>query len=306
MEKGKTYKVVAAAAAGLIIVSGIARFLAINVLKEKANMKIPEIKSVFSKELTLAKELSFETENFTLSSGSYPVKITQSPDGKIYVKQYAEKDITEKELMQSEESKDGVTVKIPAINNLRIASRRYLEIALPKSCGTLSLISSSGGISADCSVNAREFSADISSGSFKVGGISAENISLSSKSGGIKCGSLSGNVKISSASGGITLEELNGAFEIRSASGGIRLDKICGGGKISVFSGGIKAVFADISDNVAINVTSGGVKVDVPKNSDISLSAKATSGTVSAPEMHGGKYNVNISAVSGGISVSEI
>lgn len=304
MEKGKTCKIIAAAAAGLIIVSGIARFLAVNVLKEKANMN--EIKSFFSKELTLAKELSFETGNFTLNSNSYPVKITRSPDSKIYVKQFAEKGITEKELMQYEENKDGVTVKIPAINNLRIASRRYLEIALPESCGTLSLISSSGGISADCPVNAREFSADIASGRFKVDEIAAEKISLSSKSGGIKCGSISGNVKISSASGGITLEELSGAFEIKSASGGIRLDKICGGGKISASSGGIKAVFADISDNVDINVTSGGVKVNVPKNSDISLSAKASSGTVSAPEISGGKYNVNISASSGGISVSEI
>lgn len=303
MEKGKTCKIIAAAAAGLIIVSGIARFLAINVFKEKANMN--EIKSFFSKELTLAKELSFETGNFTLNSNSYPVKITRSPDSKIYVKQFAEKGITEKELMQSEESQNSVSVKIPAVNNLRIASRRYLEIALPESCGALSFISLSGGISADCPVNVREFSADIASGRFKVNEIAAEKISLTSKSGGIKCGSISGNVKISSSSGGITLEELNGAFEIKSASGGIRLDKICGGGKISASSGGIKAVFAEISDNVDISVTSGGARVTVPQNADISLSAKATSGAVNAPEINGGKYKVSISAASGGISVSE-
>ncbi len=297
-EQAKTYKIIAAAAGAVIIVSAAARFAAEAVISSGVHIGNGSA-------VSLAKENSFETKDFTIESGSYPVRVTRSPDGKIYVRQYAEKGISEKELMQVSKENGRITVKLPAVKIFRPISRRYVELSLPESCGRLSVISASGGITSQCDINAEDFSTDVSSGSFKAGTISAGSICLSSKSGGIKCEKLEGNISISSASGGITAGEINGSFEVKAASGGIRLDKISGSGKISASSGGIKAVFADITEDINISAASGGVKVTIPENADISVFAKSSSGTLRVPEKSGGKYSMNISAASGDISVWE-
>ncbi len=130
------------------------------------------------------------------------------------------------------------------------------------------------------------------------------------------------SISIVSQSGNIDIGETFGAVAIRSTSGDTRIENAYGPLAINSTSGDVAAQITGKTPSVDIGVTSGDVQLLLNKNAAFDLSVKATSGRVNTDfditingnnsniveksitgECNGGGDNVNITTLSGNISV---
>ena len=154
--------------------------------------------------------------------------------------------------------------------------------------GNVDMRTRSGGLTLEDSFEWRDVSLRCTSGGVIVNrNLKAEMIDISVSSGGITLRDTveSDNLNIKCTSGGIKTEALSaGTFDITTSSGGMRIGELTGKGEIRATSGGIRVLWLNPTGNVDIRVTSGGITVDVPSGLKHYVSTKATSGSVRVNE----------------------
>lgn len=306
----------------------------------------------FNMDSKLLKEESIrlkEYEKIAIESDSLGIELRESATDEIEVEQYGGSRTEEEELFRI--SEQGKTIQIKQKNRLRLVSLNFnlnekLIVHIPKAyLGDLQLENSSGGVEIEDSFAFKDLDIKNSSGGIRIKSpISAENASINTISGGIraegnvtvaqltKIKSSSGGIRFSKnlktdtltakcTSGGIRLTEVEAEdFDIKCSSGSIKVEAIAGGGSINSTSGGITMGIANMTDDISVKSSSGGMKLTVASGLEFQFTGRCTSGSIKsnfpldtgsnnhkAEAIVGNNPTVTLSAVStsGGIKIKQ-
>lgn len=186
-----------------------------------------------------------------------------------------------------------------------ISSKRSLklDISIPQTYASdVSIKLTSGSITSSNPLKLNNFNLNLSSGSADLKNLTAANLSLHATSGKIYGENIvCENSSLELSSGSINLNEFKGNLKHRSTSGETEV------------------TYSEFNNNVDLNVSSGEIILNLPKNSQFALNSKATSGSVKCDfpvtvqgeskhnELNGvvgnSKNQINISATSGNIKI---
>jgi DUF4097 and DUF4098 domain-containing protein YvlB len=103
---------------------------------------------------------------------------------------------------------------------------------------------------------------------------------INSSSGSIKIGELKGDATVKANSGAITIEGLEGLADIEASSGSIKVFGVIGSVTAKANSGAVRIEVDELKGNVSATTSSGGVNIDLPKNSAFQFSAETSSGSI--------------------------
>lgn len=155
-----------------------------------------------------------------------------------------------------------------------------IEVYLPMSYrNSLSLSTVSGSVTSDQSWEMNKVSANSTSGAIKIAGISAKQFSLSTVSGKIVAGKLTGSGNASTTSGSISLEskKVDGDIHASTVSGSVKItvpQKSDFGFKVSTVSGRINSFF-ELPSKGKKNVSA-----RYGEKTDISIDLSTVSGSI--------------------------
>ena len=144
------------------------------------------------------------------------------------------------------------------------------------------LNSSSGTISID-SIEAQTINIENSSGGISVDTIEAQTINLTTNSGRIRCQSASGEIQAETSSGAATFEKIFGNIDIRTSSGTIKLNRIEGALRARSSSASIDCDVAKPTGDINITTNSGAVRLGLPDSSVFKFTAETSSGSIRTP-----------------------
>ncbi|NMM63966.1 DUF4097 domain-containing protein [Clostridium sp. P21] len=184
-----------------------------------------------------------------------------------------------------------------------VSSRLKLDISIPQTYASdVSIKLTSGKVTSSNPMKLNNFNLNLSSGSVDLKNLTASNLSLHATSGKIY---------------GENIACENSSLEL--SSGSINLNGFKGNLKHHSTSGRVEVTYSEFNNNADLNVSSGEIILDLPKNSQFALNSKATSGTVKCDfpitlqgeskhnELNGvagnSKNQINISATSGSIKI---
>jgi len=199
----------------------------------------------------------------------------------------------------------------------------------------INIATSSGDIDAQYLEGETELSCQ--SGYVEVGEIKGD-IKITTSSGDVNTGRVDGTVniktssgyadveegsdtKIETSSGDITISNVNGRLDIKSSSGYVEAENITGGGSVYTTSGDINLEFAELTEDLQIDASSGYVYCDIPKEANFQLQVDTSSGDINTDFDETLSYNkkgnhvsgligsaadsnINISTTSGDVSLS--
>ncbi len=160
-----------------------------------------------------------------------------------------------------------------------------LEVILPeKEYDSVNIAAASGGGQAD-GIICKSFSSDTASGELNYN-IFAENIYVNTASGGstvTNCTDRKANIiKLVSLSGDHTISGFNAdSFELDSTSGTIRAKDITGKVKANVVSGDIFIDYTEWTEDLELDAVSGSFDITLPEGSGVEVELSAISGGVS-------------------------
>lgn len=192
------------------------------------------------------------------------------------------------------------------------------DIMLDQASGEAVISSTSGMVRMQAlvgRVRVTTTSGDISLGQVK------GDMNISTTSGDIRLQKGQGDLDASSTSGDIRADSLDGAFSLDTTSGTLSIAEGSGFGKAGSVSGDIRIFLADLQGGLDISTTSGDVSLQLPKTASLSLRFGSTSGECrtffdeelsfnkkgnKASGRHGGgEHSIDVSTVSGDLSISE-
>jgi len=122
-----------------------------------------------------------------------------------------------------------------------------------------------------------------SSGGISVNTLTAEMADITTTSGRIELNRITGALIARSSSGRISGETINGNISVGNTSGGIRFGTVTGSIDAETSSGRITCSVNEITGDINLRSTSGGVELTIPQNSNFNFSARRTSGGLSTP-----------------------
>lgn len=203
-----------------------------------------------------------------------------------------------------EGSKLIISVKRPS-GSFNFSSKQglKLDINVPETYASdVSIKLSSGKIASSNPLKLNNFNLDLSSGSVDLKNLTASNLSLEATSGKIYGENIvCGNSSLRLSSGSINLNGFKGNINHR-----------CTSGKTEI-------TYSEFNNNVNLNVSSGTITLNLPKNSQFAINSKASSGSVECDfpitiqgeskrnQLNGvvgnNKNQINISATSGSIKI---
>jgi hypothetical protein len=125
--------------------------------------------------------------------------------------------------------------------------------------------------------------ASSSSGGIRVDGVHGP-VDCKTSSGGIEVHDIAGDVHASSSSGGQHIRNIKGAVFDRSSSGGIEALEVAGALDAEASSGSLR-LGQTVAAPIRVRTASGGVTVELARNSGYDLSVATGSGSMTIPEM---------------------
>jgi DUF4097 and DUF4098 domain-containing protein YvlB len=148
--------------------------------------------------------------------------------------------------------------------------------------------------------------------------------SLSTASGDVLVGGITGDIKVESASGDVRIEDVSGTVHASTASGDVSISNVKGPVNASSASGDLDVRIARLegSNRMAFSTASGDVSVKVPANLDAEIEMSSVSGSLHTDfpiEIHeqdhgsgsqargrlgNGTSHVSLSSASGDVSLS--
>ena len=159
------------------------------------------------------------------------------------------------------------------------------------------------------------------SGDIRLALTRTDKTELSTTSGEVRLQEGQGELDASSTSGDIRADSLEGAFRLDTTSGTLSIAKGSGFGKAGSVSGDIRIFLDELQGGLDISTTSGDVSLQLPKTASLSLHFSSTSGECvtffdeelsfnkkgnKAEGQHGGgEHSIDVSTVSGDLSISE-
>jgi hypothetical protein len=197
--------------------------------------------------------------------------------------------------------------------------RARIEVYIPVSNKNITIKTSSGSIKAAGEYKASLMKIESSSGIISVNSITADRINFKTSSGSINCQNANGNSIIETSSGSIVCSIINGDLSAKSSSGKIALDQVSGSlntttrsgdihtGKtgenadihtrsgsivaggvngiaiLETSSGSIHCLTTENARDLKITTSSGGVILDIPRNSNFNFSSRSSSGRLNTP-----------------------
>nr|WP_300660788.1 DUF4097 family beta strand repeat-containing protein [uncultured Acetatifactor sp.] len=183
------------------------------------------------------------------------------------------------------------------------------EAVISSTSGMIRLLALKGGLRVTTT------SGDISLGKVK------GDMNISTTSGEVRLQEGQGELDASSTSGDIRADSLEGAFRLDTTSGTLSIAKGSGFGKAGSVSGDIRIFLDELQGGLDISTTSGDVSLQLPKTASLSLHFSSTSGECvtffdeelsfnkkgnKAEGQHGGgEHSIDVSTVSGDLSISE-
>lgn len=242
-------------------------------------------------------------------NNSLDVYFYESSQDKILIKEYAYKELAEREKTVVTE-KDGVLlvkgkrrgklINFGFFNGNRNGG--YVEVYLPDTWqGNLKVQTVSGEISSQidfCLGAEADFQASSTSGDIFLARVEAGKINVSSVSGDLRIEDMNGDSQISTTSGEINLftetgdcgistvsgdirvDCLTGVFRFSSTSGEISAAEVTGGGRASTVSGDVRLLFKAMEEDLTVSTTSGEVSVGLPRDTAVDFQADTTSGEI--------------------------
>lgn len=145
------------------------------------------------------------------------------------------------------------------------------------------------------------------SGEIGFGKIYAEDgATLKTTSGDVKTTEIVtlGKVEIITVSGEIGMQDLSGEdILVSSVSGSLMLKNVIGKGKFSTTSGEITIYANEVTGDITVSSVSGEILIWMPKNTDIGVSMKSTSGGCSSDFGSNGFYSLGAKTTSGSIRI---
>ena len=161
--------------------------------------------------------------------------------------------------------------------------RARLEVYLPRSFeGDCRVSLGSGSLEAETDI-AVSGTADIivSSGNARLRTVNAGDIKLRSQSGSVHAEGLYGKTNLRLSSGSLYVAELHGSgHEVRLSSGTAKIDAASGPGRFFSSSGNISLGIARLEGDLDFEISSGSLKLGLPRDASFFLDAETSSGSV--------------------------
>lgn len=244
--------------------------------------------------------------NILFDKNSNDIYFYESENENILIKEYVNKEPSEKEKTTIKEATGVLTVEGKKKNHgisLGFNNEHgYVEVYLPTSYqGDLKACSISGDILAEMDFilsKETDFTMSSTSGNIELLKVEAENVDISTVSGDVNIKELNadtsisttsgdvdvedcdGDCKINTVSGDVGLEDLKGEFDVSTTSGGLEIERIAGGGEVSTVSGDISLQFDALKADLDISTVSGWVSIYLPKEAALHFDASTTSGEI--------------------------
>lgn len=227
--------------------------------------------------------------------------------------------------MTVEKSSGSLRIKAnfkPGIMVFGFNSNLKLDVYVPKQyAGELKTASVSGEITAD-GLSLDRFISKTTSGSLNAERISAKVVEIDTTSGETKINGTYNSFKFNSVSGSLTSESLSSKeTSIGTTSGEINVSGTPGDLKASTISGSIVLEYADYSNKIDIETTSGEVSIKLPDSAGFNLDFQSTSGEAECAfpitesgsrgdnslkgVVGGGGNSINVNSVSGTLRITK-
>lgn len=109
---------------------------------------------------------------------------------------------------------------------------------------------------------------------------SSGKLQADTNSGDINIQDSNGDKNLESTSGEIYVENSTGLIEAKSSSGDINVNHSRGAGNISTTSGEISLELMEVTDNIRLNASSGGIELTIPEATAFQFTADTSSGDI--------------------------
>lgn len=246
----------------VVIVIGIA--IMSRVLPESGNDWFIER----SQNMKQVQESTFElskVSNITVNYRAEEVEIYSSESALLSIKEYMNYDPSERELSTLWRTGDTLAIEEGDSEHFLfsgIVKRRKIEIYIPKDYhDALSLTLGSGKLTMEDDMSLTDFDIDVKSGAAILGKVDAET------------------ADVHLSSGKIIIDELSGRQVVDVSSGSVELKLTTGDGRYHCSSGGIHLKVSEMTGDMNLEVSSGGIKVDMPEDAEFLYQSDVNSGS---------------------------
>ena len=245
--------------------------------------------------------------NFLFDKNSNDIYFYQNDSEHIYIEEYVNWELSEKEETKVTEANGVLTLDSPkrdnGIMNLGINNRSgYVNVYLPESYkGNMKIETVSGDIDTEMDFilgDRAKFKASSTSGDILLLKLEAGNVDISSVSGDVDADAIigatdisttsgdidvtaiTGDCNTSTVSGDITFNSVMGKADFSTTSGDVRAEDLSGEGKVNTVSGDIRMHFIKVDGDIYVSTTSGIVDIYIPENMTVDFDASTTSGSI--------------------------
>jgi lia operon protein LiaG len=170
-----------------------------------------------------------------------------------------------------------------------IGYRNKVYIGIPKNFrGKLTLEIRSGTLNGTADFSFDEAAIRLASGIIELQRLRARIINVQIASGTLRARGLYGETSLAVSSGALACTELEGpAHRIRVRSGNTKIQGLRGKLDARITSGNISLDVAELSDNLSLELTSGGGRITLPAGAAFNLDAETKSGGISLKSPNG-------------------
>gem|GEM_PF-1548474 len=264
---------------------------------------------------TLQNTTSLEADGITklevdYSKTPFTIYFEVADDDKVTVEEFFSKSVSDHKMAKITMSGSQLTIKQQYntdTNSFLDNISGYIFIYLPadifESLKDINVVTTSGEIWfsewAFTETNCLEkISLSTTSGDIRLENMKAENVKLTSTSGEIDTGIITGDIVVSTTSGDQKIEEVHGAVSMRAVSGALKAGKIFGDLDMSTTSGDQKIEWAEGS--LEMGTTSGELKVDMLRGNG-NFNSSSGDVRVMVEELTG---DLKVSSISGEITIN--
>lgn len=163
--------------------------------------------------------------------------------------------------------------------------KRYIEVYFPeKYTANLTVTTTDGNIDmSDVALDVNSLRIDSTAGTIQLDIANASIIYLSSASGNLDLGSITGEqIKLETTSGKVSCAELNGAVTYTSTSGDIDVKSAVGSGSYRANnSGKLKVAFTEVTGNLSLFNKNDSIELTLPQDLEFEFEAITKNGFVS-------------------------
>jgi hypothetical protein len=126
-------------------------------------------------------------------------------------------------------------------------------------------------------------------------------------------------VNFETTNGAVRLDNLDGRIVASTTNGGVRGSGLKGAVKASTTNGGVDIGMASVTDDIELETTNGGIRLELPRNAKATLDVRCTNGGIrltdfeldgettrrrAAGTINGGGPKVSVETTNGGIRIS--